>query len=161
MFWSSFELHLVGDGEQLGVHAVANRIQALRRFLIQVFKFDFELRRRQRQRSGQLGARLAQIVSLLPPSAGQLGFDRIADFVESLGQPVGHSLAQVALGALQAGGHIERGVVELLAKGFMQQRRLPGKVCYFSGLRRARRPAKKGRQQYQKYNVDHEKYADQ
>ena len=103
-----FQLHLVGDGKQLGVHAVANRIQALRCFLVEIFKFNFELRRRQRQRSGQLGTRLAQIVSLLPPSAGQLGFDRIADFVESLGQTVGHALAQVPFGALQAGGHIEQ-----------------------------------------------------
>ena len=65
-------LHLVGDGEQLGVHAIANRIEALRRFLIEVFEFDFELRSRQRQRSGQLGARLAQVMSLLPASAGSV-----------------------------------------------------------------------------------------
>ena len=33
-----FLLHLIGDGEQLGVHAIANRIQALRRFLIEIFR---------------------------------------------------------------------------------------------------------------------------
>ena len=85
----------------------------------------------------------------------------LAQQTAMLHESLSQKFNDATLGALQAGGHIERGVVELLAKRFMQQRRLLGKVCYFSGLRRARRPAKKGRQQYQKYNVDHEKYADQ
>ena len=140
-----FLLNLIGDGEQLGVDAVANRIQALRRFLIEIFEFDFELRSRQRQRRGQFGARLAQIVRLLAPSAAQLGFHRSADFIESLGQTIGHALAQVSLGALQPSGHIDSGIVELLAQGLVQQRRLLGKIRDFSGLRRTRGPAKNGR----------------
>ena len=131
----------------------------MRRFLVEVLEFYFELRCGQRQRGGQFGARLAQIVSLFSPSAGQLGFHRIADFVESLGQAIGHALAQVPLGAFQARGHVERGIVELLAQGLVQQSCLPGKVRNFSGLGRARCPAKNGREQYQKYNVHHQKYA--
>ena len=39
-----FLLYLAGDGEQLGIDPVANRIQTLRRFEVEIFKFGFELR---------------------------------------------------------------------------------------------------------------------
>ena len=38
-----FLLYLAGDGEQLGIDPVANRIQTLRRFEVEIFKFGFEL----------------------------------------------------------------------------------------------------------------------
>jgi hypothetical protein len=98
-------------------------------------------------------------VRLLPPSAAELSFHRSADFGEALSQSISDALAQIALGAFQAGRDVERRIVELLAEGIVQQRCLLGKLCYFSGLRRTRCPSENGRKQYQKYYVHNDKYA--
>ena len=78
-----FLLYLAGDGEQLGIDPVANRIQTLRRFEVEIFKFGFELGGGQSQRVGQLRTRFPQVVGLLTPSAGQLSFHGVSDFFES------------------------------------------------------------------------------
>ena len=75
-------------------------------------------------------------MSLFPTTAGQLSLHRITNLVESLGQTTSHAVAQVPFSALQAGGHIDSGVIELLAQGLVQHRRLLGKISDFSGLRR-------------------------
>ena len=108
----------------------------MRRLLVEAVEFVFQLRSGQGQRSGQLGAGFAQIVSLFAASAGQLSFDRIADFIESLSQAIGYTIAKIPFSALQPGGHIDSGVIELLAQGLVQHRRLFGKIRDFSGLRR-------------------------
>jgi len=71
-----FLLHLIGDGHQLGIDAIANRFQALRRLLIQVLKFNLELLRGAQERACHLAAAVAQRTVLLFPARRQLLLDR-------------------------------------------------------------------------------------
>ena len=71
-----FHLHLLGDGHELRVHAIANRVEALRGLLIQALKLDLQLLRGQQQRIGHLTASVAQAAVLLFPARGQLLLDR-------------------------------------------------------------------------------------
>ena len=54
-----FLLDLIGDGHQAGVDPVANGVEALSGFLVEVVEFGFQLRRGKSERTGQFGAGLA------------------------------------------------------------------------------------------------------
>src|ERR1700674_5896204 len=69
-------LHLLGDRHQLLVHAIANRVEALRGLLIQALKFDLKLLRSEEQRTGHLAAAVAQTPVLFVSSRGELLLNR-------------------------------------------------------------------------------------
>src|ERR1700724_1137286 len=69
-------LHLLGDRHQLLVHAIANRVEALRGLLIQALKFDLELLRGEQQRTGHLAAAVAQAPVLFISSRSELLLNR-------------------------------------------------------------------------------------
>src|SRR5260370_13401302 len=64
-------LHLLGDRHQLLVHAIANRVEALRAPLIQALKFDLELLGSEEQRTGHLAAPVARTPLLSFSSRGK------------------------------------------------------------------------------------------
>src|ERR1700747_476222 len=61
-------LHLLGDRHQLLIHAITNRVEALRGLLIQALKFDLELLRGEQQRTGHLAAAVSKAPVLFFPS---------------------------------------------------------------------------------------------
>src|SRR5208282_2315390 len=73
------DLHLLCNGHQLRVHAITNRVEALRRLLIQALKFAFELLRGEQKRTRHLAAAIAQTPVLLFPARGKLLLDRAAN----------------------------------------------------------------------------------
>src|SRR5260370_11592556 len=136
-------LHLLCDRHQLLVHAIANRVEALRGLLIQALKFDLELLGSEQQRTGHLAAPVAQTPVLFFSSRGKLLLDRAPNLRKALLDAVCDLLAQVPLSLLQPAGHIGSGGTELLAeagaKTFEQARNLPFFI-HFPGSPNAGQP---------------------
>src|ERR1700674_778981 len=65
-------VHLLGYRHELLVHAIANRVEALRGLLIQALKFDLELLGSEKQRTGHLAATVAEAPVLFLSSCGEL-----------------------------------------------------------------------------------------
>jgi hypothetical protein len=70
-----FLLHLLGDGHELRVDALANCVETLRGLLTQALKFILELLRGEQKRMGHLAASLGKAAVLLFPARGELLLD--------------------------------------------------------------------------------------
>ena len=82
-------LHLIGDGHELLVHAIADRVETLRGLLIQALELDFKLLRGEQQRARQFAARLGQAARLFFPAASAVAAQAQR---ESLKSPAGCGL---------------------------------------------------------------------